>query len=261
MTVLEDMVRYWQGRSRSYSNGVKGELAGSMRPAWEAVLASRTAAARFEAKSADGVPRVIDLGCGPGMFSILFAHMGCAVTAVDFSENMLERAMENAAAEGVRDRISFSCEDVSDLSFPDESFDIAVNRNVTWIMEDPTRAYAEWKRILRPGGKLLVFDANWYRYLVDPAVAERRAHDQAGNRLEGWDEEAQATSDEEKRCEQMAATLPYTGILRPAWDVEELMRLGFHGVCADEGIWKLVWPESEQRYYGATPMFLIEAWG
>ena len=257
--MLDEMMDYWQERARSYSNGVRGELAGSMRAAWEAVLASRTAAVRFRTSRAGRAPRVIDLGCGPGMFSILFAHMGCAVTAVDFSENMLERAMENAEAEGVRDRITLACEDVADLPFSRDSFDIAVSRNVTWIMEDPSQAYREWHRVLQPGSKLLVFDANWYRYLVDDDVARRRARDQEGNVLEGWDEEAQATSDEEKRCEQLAADLPSTSILRPAWDVEELKRIGFRDVRSDEGIWKFVWPESEQRYYGATPMFLIEA--
>ena len=257
--MLDEMVDYWQERARSYSNGVRGELAGDMRAAWEAILASRTAAVRFRAIRAGRAPRVIDLGCGPGMFSILFAHMGCAVTAVDFSGNMLDRARENADAEGVSDRISFACEDVADLPFSRGSFDVAVCRNVTWIMEDPVRAYAEWRRVLQPGGKLLVFDANWYRYLVDDDVACKRAQDQEGSVLEGWDEEAQATSDEEKRCERLAAELPYTGILRPAWDVEELDRLGFHDVRSDEGIWRFVWPESERRYYGATPMFLVEA--
>ncbi|MDO4890734.1 MAG: class I SAM-dependent methyltransferase [Coriobacteriaceae bacterium] len=255
----EEMARYWQGRARSYSNGVKGELSGDMRRVWEAVLASRTARARFDARRAGSAPRVLDLGCGPGMFSILYAHMGCAVTAVDFSQNMLDQAAENAAAEQVRDRIEFHCEDASDLPFPSDAFDVAVSRNVTWIMEDPERAYREWLRVLKPGGKLLVFDANWYRYLVDPAVARQRALDQEANVLEGWDDDAQATSDEEKRCEELAASLPFTGILRPAWDAELLESIGFGDVLVDEGIWKLVWPKNEQDYYGSTPMFLIEA--
>ncbi|MDO4400328.1 MAG: class I SAM-dependent methyltransferase [Coriobacteriia bacterium] len=254
----KEMSEYWQGRSRSYSNGVKGELAGEMRPIWQAVLSSRTARARFAARTAGRTPCVADFGCGPGMFSILYAAMGCEVVAMDYSQNMLDHAAENARQEGVFQNISFTCGDVSKLPFPSGSFDVAVCRNVTWILEDPERAYAEWLRVLVPGGKLLVFDANWYRYLVDPETARRRDEDQNGRMLEGWDEEAQATSDEERYCEELAQTLPFTHILRPAWDVQAFERLGCKDVSVDEDIWKLVWPKSEQDYYGATPMFLIE---
>ena len=65
-------------------------------------------------------------------------------------------------------------------------------------MRDPRAAYAEWLRVVRPGGKILIFDANWYRYLVDDRVAQARQADQENNNLEGWDEASQATSAEEK---------------------------------------------------------------
>ena len=149
--------------------------------------------------------------------------------------------------------------DLQSLPFPDDTFDLCASRNVTWLMRNPREAYAEWLRVLKPGGKLVAYDANWYRYLVNPEVAAKRAEDREANVLEGWDEDARATSDEEKRCEELARSLPLTPILRPAWDIETLNELGVAWCRADEGAWRRIWTESEQLYYGATPLFMVEA--
>ena len=249
---------YWDERAQSYSNGVEGELGDDRRTAWDSALGSLSRDVIARAAAEGRAARVLDLGCGPGFFSILLARRGCQVQAVDASENMLRCARMNARTAGVPGRVSFHLGDISALPFEDGTFDVAVARNVTWLMREPRATYAEWLRVLRPGGKLLVFDANWYRYLVDPAVAQARRADQEGNVLEGWGEDAQATSDEERRCEEIAAKLPLTPVLRPQWDLECLESLGAEA-RADEDVWKTVWSASEQSYYRATPMFLVEA--
>ena len=48
----------------------------------------------------------------------------------------------------------------------DNTFDMIVSRNVTWNLEHPDRAYYEWMRVLKPGGVLLNFDANWYHHFI-----------------------------------------------------------------------------------------------
>ena len=53
-------------------------------------------------------------------------------------------------------------QDAKDLDFEDNTFDIIVSRNLTWVLEEPDKAYREWHRVLRSGGKMLNFDANWY---------------------------------------------------------------------------------------------------
>ena len=47
------------------------------------------------------------------------------------------------------------------------SFDVIVNRNVTWTLENPKDAYKEWMRVLKPGGSLIIFDACWYLWNYD----------------------------------------------------------------------------------------------
>ena len=46
--------------------------------------------------------------------------------------------------------------DSHQLSFDDNTFDLLINRNVTWTLYDPEQAYKEWYRVLKPGGRLLI---------------------------------------------------------------------------------------------------------
>lgn len=249
---------YWDERAESYSNGVRGELSDDRSDAWRKAL-TRVSRAYIGETLSDTHARVLDLGCGPGFFSVLFAEMGCAVDAVDASEEMLVRARSNAAARGCFSQITFHQGDVTRLPFADNTFDIIASRNLMWLMRDPVAAYSEWMRVLRPGGKLVVFDANWYLYLADPVVDAQRIIDQEGKVVEEWGEDARATTAEEQRCEAIAAELPLTSVLRPAWDLETLARLGAARVSADEKAWLKLWTESESRFYASSPLFMVEA--
>ena len=254
-----ELVEYWNGRSTSYSNGVIGELHDERRAMWWDALSKCAGEVLDGARREGRTPRVLDLGCGPGFFTVLFSLAGCQVDAVDSSADMLVRARENARVYAPGASPTFGECDLARLPFADGTFDLAVGRNITWLMRRPEAAYAEWLRVLRTGGKLLAFDANWYRYLVDPATAAAREADMAGGAPEGWDEDAQATSAEEEHCERMALDLPLTYVLRPAWDAAILSALGAARVRTDERIWQEVWTASERSYYRATPMFLVEA--
>ena len=48
--------------------------------------------------------------------------------------------------------------DAQNLDFEDDTFDLIVTRNVTWVMEQPTKACSEWIRVLQPGGRMINFD-------------------------------------------------------------------------------------------------------
>lgn len=253
------IVEYWNERSTSYSFSVCEELGGPRCAQWERVLADGSARARASAAEAGRMPRALDLGCGPGFFSILMARLGCAVDSVDGSAGMLDQARANVARAHMADRVSFHEGDIMHLPFPDEAFDVVVLRNVTWLMRDLQAAYAEWCRVLAAGGVLLSFDANWYRYLVDPLVDARRAVDQSSTATLGQDERGLATHSQERRCEQIAFALPSTYRDRPAWDQTLLADLPFSSVEVDESVWTTVWTEGEQAFNATSPLFSIRA--
>lgn len=257
--LAEEIVSYWDGRAESYSNGVLGELSDERKDAWSVELRQILAGQIESANAQNRNARVLDLGCGPGFFAILLSQMGCSVDAVDGSAEMLVRACENSKRAQADAMISFWESDVLALPFDDCTFDAAVARNLTWLMRDPEGAYREWLRVLKPNGMLAVFDANWYLYLFDSELAEKRKSDMADNTLEGWDEDAQATSDQEKHSEEIARSLPLSSIVRPAWDLEVLARLGVADVAADENVWQRVWTENEYSYYASSPQFLVWA--
>lgn len=250
---------YWNERASAYSCGVCEELGGEKCQEWARELRERSLGAVLRAQGEGRAPRMLDLGCGPGFFSILFARMGCAVDALDASEGMLAQAQNNVSRANVAESVAFHQGDMTRLPFYDASFDIIAGRNVTWLLRDPRAAYAEWMRVLRPGGKLLIFDANWYRYLDDPSINEQRVADQPTTDILGWNEESIASQDQERRCEAIARDLPFTYIQRPAWDERALSDLGFSGVHCDEDVWLRLWTEGERAFYGSSPMFLIEA--
>lgn len=232
---------YWGKRAVSYSCGVCEELAGEMHAAWAAVLDEKTRSLRAAAASQNRHLRALDVGCGPGFFSILLSSLGCEVVAIDSSEDMLAAARRNAERDGASS-IRFLHADAMDLSEAASSFDAIVSRNVTWLMKDLLAAYEEWQGLLRSGGKLLAFDANWYRYLVDPAVNARRLADQAPSTdILGWDEDSLATDAQERACEQIALALPSTYLLRPYWDVHVLRDLGFSDVSVDVDALNTLW--------------------
>ena len=86
------------------------------------------------------------------------------MTAIDYTEEMLKKAKNNAGI--LADKIEWYQMDAQALRFADNTFDMIVSRNVTWNLEHPDRAYYEWMRVLKPGGVLLNFDANWYHHYL-----------------------------------------------------------------------------------------------
>ena len=103
---------------------------------------------------------ILDVGTGPGSVALLLAEMGHRVTGVDFSEAMLENAIRNNTALGLD--VDFKKGDAENLPFANGTFDAVVNRFVLWTVPDPKKAIREWKRVLKPGGKLVIIDGNWY---------------------------------------------------------------------------------------------------
>ena len=250
--LLTENALYWNGRASSYSDVSKWELAGESRDSWKAVIRARISA-HYTDRSASEIS-VLDVGCGPGFFAVILTELGYRVTAVDLSEEMLAEARLNAGS--LADCIEFRRGNAEDLGLPDSSFDIVISRNLTWNLPHPDIAYSEWCRVLKPGGLLINFDANWYRYLYDD---DRRAGydaDRAKSEELGLDD--QNVGDNFDVMEEIAKDMPLSKIERPGWDIGFLTCMGMDA-SADTDIWRKVWTDQEKINFSSTPLFMITA--
>jgi malonyl-CoA O-methyltransferase len=96
-----------------------------------------------------------DIGCGTGRHAVRLAARGARVTAVDFSEGMLERARKKA--ETLSSAPRFVLHDLTDsLPLADQAFDRVLSALVIDHIEDLGRFFAELRRICRPQGRVVL---------------------------------------------------------------------------------------------------------
>ena len=248
--ILQENRAYWTRRAPGYSEVNREELATDQREVWKRTLVERISQ-RYPNRPTHSI-RVLEVGTGPGFFAILLAEAGYQVTAIDLTPSMLDEARRNAG--DLCDCISFMEMNAQALSFADGQFDVILSRNVTWNLPEPETAYAEWARVLKPGGLLLNFDANWYRYLVDDAARTAFARDRENSLTEGVED--LNVGEDFDRMEDIARRVPLTRAQRPQWDVDTLSRLGL-SVEADNRIWERVWSRQEKINLASTPMFMV----
>jgi arsenite methyltransferase len=115
-----------------------------------------------------GDERVLDLGCGRGAVLLTAAKLvprgravGVDIWRADQTGNSMQATWANADAEGVADRVELHTQDMTDLQFPDESFDLVVsNLAIHNLPDNETRRSAidEAVRVLRPGGHVVIAD-------------------------------------------------------------------------------------------------------
>ena len=164
---------------------------------------------------------ILDVGCGTGVISLLLAELEHSVTGIDLSEGMLEKAKEKARIFNLP--VEFKNGDAENLPFEDEAFDVVTNRHLLWALPNPEKAISEWKRVLKPGGKVIIVDGSWgdysrlrrqvWRYFVSMPlilITERRntfRHQQHYKHIEPY--------------------LPMRHRKRPQADMEILENLGF----------------------------------
>lgn len=247
---LKQLEQYWTDRAEGYSMVNQEELAGEQRQKWLHYLQSH-----FPKKAPEQLA-VLDIGTGPGFFSIILAEAGYLVTAVDYTEEMLKQAKKNAGA--LADKITWLRMDAQNLDFPDNQFDIIVTRNLTWNLDFPDKAYSEWQRVLKAGGTLLNFDANWYAYLFDEE--KRRAYETDRANVAKLDLEDQYTCTDIDAMEALAKKMPLSDTPRPEWDRQVLNRLGFAKIRIEEDMGDQVYSFMERMNYAATPLFCVQAY-
>jgi arsenite methyltransferase len=123
---------------------------------------------------------VLDIGSGPGFLADeMAAEVGSegAVHGVDPSEAMLAIARRRESA------VEYAIGDAVSLPYADESFDAIVSTQVYEYVPDMPAALAEARRVLRPGGRLLILDTDW-----DAVVWHSTDRDRMLRVLEKWND-------------------------------------------------------------------------
>lgn len=218
MSYLNTIGAYWNSRSEGFSRQILEELEHGY-DRWSSRLSGLLL----------GIPGkcVLDIGCGPGFFTVLLCALGFEVTAVDYSEDMLAQAESIVRQRGLT--ACFLKGDAGMLPFEAESFDAVVSRNLTWNLEEPDKAYREWLRILKPGGCIINCDGNHYNHYY---MEEYRLERQQKDFSDGHNPEYMKNVDVAV-IDEIARELPLSRELRPKWDIGFLLDAGAVHVEAD----------------------------
>lgn len=113
--------------------------------------------------------RLLDLGCGCGVWSIRYARIGYRVDGIDVCESLIRHAGKLAGKYGYEGRMAFSVQAAEALCFEDESFDVVVGMDILHHVEVKPVINEVW-RVLRKGG-LAVF-----RECTEAFILERIRH-------------------------------------------------------------------------------------
>ncbi|MGW5160762.1 class I SAM-dependent methyltransferase [Nonomuraea wenchangensis] len=127
--------------------------------------------------------RILDAGCGAGPLFAALRDRGAVVTGVDASAGMLELARRRLGADADLRVVDLA----GPLPFPDDTFDDVVASLVLHYLEDWGPTLAEIRRVLKPGGRLLVsVDHPFVITLMQQAAGEKPKYFETRNRTEEW---------------------------------------------------------------------------
>lgn len=122
---------------------------------------------------------VVDAGAGSGLLTLAVAARldRGQVIAVELSPDMLARLNKRVLQAGLSDRVRPVQADAAETGLADGSVDLIVSHALLHELFDAEGAIAEWARILKPGGTIMLTDvaAGWYSFIVR-WLHDRRAH-------------------------------------------------------------------------------------
>ncbi|MGI9249359.1 MAG: class I SAM-dependent methyltransferase [Woeseiaceae bacterium] len=108
-------------------------------------------------------PRVLDVGCGPGMQTVELLRSGAGmVVALDFLPEMIERVNAEAESEGVSDRLETVVQDMKEMTFPASSFDVVWSEGAIYNLGFEA-GLGKFRELVKPGGYVAVSEAVWLK--------------------------------------------------------------------------------------------------
>ncbi len=103
---------------------------------------------------------VLDVGTGTGFVALIASQLGHHVIGVDLSIAMLSEARVHAEQRGLR--ATFTAGDAVAPPLEEESLDAIICRHLLWTLREPQVALMNWRRLLRPRGRIVVIDGFWF---------------------------------------------------------------------------------------------------
>ena len=185
--------------------------------------------------------KVLDVGCGSGFFEAILSGKGMEIMGIDLTPEMVEEGNRFLTENGIKP--SLVVMDAENLTFSDDSFDAVISRNLTWTLPNPVKAYEEWFRVLKKGGVLLNFDAEYAKNFHALDQTQNLAHSELDHGLI-------------EECHKIYHELQISRSDRPAWDREVLLQTGFSEVEIDTSLSDRIYRERNQ-FYVPDRMFRI----
>ena len=185
-------------------------------------------------------------GVDSALSAALLVEQGYHVTGIDLTREMIGKAEELIRENGpYQGEVKVMEMDAENLAHENESFDAIVTRNLTWTLPHPIEAYQEWYRVLKKGGVLLNFDAEYAKNAHSLFTEESVAHKDIGEKLK-------------EDCHELYHMLTISALDRPAWDKEVLTRIGFSKVQTDLTFADRIFAVRDE-FYIPDKMFMIGA--
>jgi ubiquinone/menaquinone biosynthesis C-methylase UbiE len=108
-------------------------------------------------------PKILDIGCGPGLQTIKIAKLSNGnITGIDIHQPYLDKLEKTAKKENLGDRIKVINQSMFEIDFPDEYFDIIWAEGSIFIIGFE-RGLVEWKKYIKPNGYLAVHEMTWLK--------------------------------------------------------------------------------------------------
>lgn len=118
---------------------------------------------------------VLDVGCGPASDTVALARLvgsSGQVCGVDYDPEMIVEADYHAMQAGVNSWVNHQQGSTDELPYPSNHFDSCRSERVFQHLKNPERALEEMVRVTKPGGRIVVWDADWGTLTIDTDEVE-----------------------------------------------------------------------------------------